>query len=418
MDKKNIESKKNVEKNSLECPCDAHKQPQESIENKDNLVEATTSDTVGKAHKKLSKKKIWVLSILAVLALSIALIGIIGGLPALRAVLRFISEQILGMRWLNKLIGLAYVKIFGTSFMSATWGKALQFFTYDIIKIVFLLCLLIFIISYIQSYYPPERTKKVLGKYKGIGANAMGALLGTVTPFCSCSSIPLFMGFTSAGISSGVTFSFLISSPLVDLGALILLVSVFGFPIAISYVIVGLLLAIIGGTIIEKTGVGNNVRDFVINGTRIDTDIIDLTKKDRAIFAKDNMLSTLKKVFPYIIIGVAIGASIHNFIPENWIQAVLGQDKWYSVLIATVVGTPMYADIFGTIPVAEALFAKGVGAGTILAFMMSVTALSLPSLVMLSKAIKPKLLVSFIAIVVIGIIIIGYVFNALNFLFI
>ena len=246
----------------------------------------------------------------------------------------------------------------------------------------------------------------------------MGALLGTVTPFCSCSSIPIFMGFTRAGLSSGVTFSFLISSPLVDLGAFILLVSVFGFPIAIAYVAVGLVLAVVGGTIIEKTGVGNHVQEFILQGTIAETESVNLTKKDRLVCAKDQMFSTLKKVWVYILIGVGIGAVIHNFIPSEWIQAVLGQDKWYSVLIASVVGVPMYADIFGTIPVAEALFMKGVGVGTILSFMMSVTALSLPSMIMLSKAVKPKLLFWFIVIVVAGIIAIGYLFNALNFLFI
>lgn len=246
----------------------------------------------------------------------------------------------------------------------------------------------------------------------------MGALLGTVTPFCSCSSIPLFMGFTRAGISSGVTFSFLISSPLVDLGAFILLVSVFGFPIAITYVVVGLVLAVIGGTIIEKTGVGKHVQDFILEGSMADVDAEEMTKRERLCYAKDQMLATLKKVWIYILIGVGIGATIHNFIPTEWVQAVLGEDKWYSVLIASGVGVPMYADIFGTIPVAEALFFKGVGVGTILSFMMSVTALSLPSMIMLSKAVKPKLLFSFIAIVVAGIIIIGYVFNAVGFLFI
>ena len=246
----------------------------------------------------------------------------------------------------------------------------------------------------------------------------MSALLGTVTPFCSCSSIPIFMGFTRAGLSSGVTFSFLISSPLVDLGAFILLVSVFGFPIAIAYVAVGLVLAVVGGTIIEKTGVGNHVQEFILQGTIAETENMNLTQKDRLIYAKDQMLSTLKKVWVYILIGVGIGAVIHNFIPSEWIQAVLGQDKWYCVLIASVVGVPMYADIFGTIPVAEALFMKGVGVGTILSFMMSVTALSLPSMIMLSKAVKPKLLFWFIVIVVAGIIAIGYLFNALNFLFI
>lgn len=299
--------------------------------------------------------------------------------------------------------------MFGAEFMATRWGGAIRFFIYDMIKIIILLCLLIFIISYIQSYFPPERTKKLLGKYKGIWANAMGALLGTMTPFCSCSSIPIFMGFTRAGLSSGVTFSFLISSPLVDLGAFILLASVFGFPIAITYVFVGLVLAVVGGTILEKTGVGENVQDFIRQGTLAEVEGIELTRKDRMIYAKDQMLSTLKKVWIYILVGVGIGAAIHNFIPTEWIQAVLGQDKWYSVLIASVVGVPMYADIFGTIPVAEALFFKGAGVGTILSFMMSVTALSLPSMVMLSKAVKPKLLFWFIVIVVLGIVAIGYI---------
>lgn len=277
---------------------------------------------------------------------------------------------------------------------------------------------ILYFISYIQSYIPPERTKKILGNFKGIGANAIGALLGTVTPFCSCSSIPIFMGFTRAGLSSGVTFSFLISSPLVDLGAFILLASVFGFPIAIAYVVVGLVLAIIGGTIIEKTGVGKHVQDFILEGSIAEVDGIEMSQKDRLLYAKDQMLSTLKKVWIYILVGVGIGATIHNFIPTEWIQAVLGSDKWYAVPLATILGTPMYADIFGTIPVAEALFAKGVGVGTILSFMMSVTALSLPSMIMLSKAVKPKLLFWFIFIVVIGIIIIGFTFNAFNFLFV
>ncbi len=380
--------------------------------------EIRTESNIRSNKKKKHVKWIVFSSIVFVIVVGLTATGLIGGWQAVKGVLNFVSDQILGMKWLNQLIGSAFVSIFGQNFMAGMWGKAIQFFVYDTIKIIFLLCLLIFIISYIQSYYPPERTKMILGKYKGIGANAMGALLGTVTPFCSCSSIPLFMGFTSAGLSSGVTFSFLISSPLVDLGALIILISVFGFPIAIVYVVVGLILAVIGGTIIEKTGVGKNVREFVTQGANIDTDIAELTKKDRALYAKERMLETLKKVWPYILVGVGIGATIHNFIPEDWIQAVLGQDKWYSVIIATFVGVPMYADIFGTIPVAEALFAKGVGVGTILSFMMSVTALSLPSMIMLSKAIKPKLLVSFIAIVTAGIIIIGYVFNALNFLFI
>ena len=365
------------------------------------------------------RKKIWILlGIVAAIGAAIGIAALADGVNGILALGNFITDQILGMKWLNALLGMAFTAIFGAEFMATRWGGAVQFFVYDTIKIIILLCLLIFLISYVQSYFPPERTKQLLGKYKGIWANTMGALLGTVTPFCSCSSIPIFMGFTRAGLSSGVTFSFLISSPLVDLGAFILLASVFGFPIAITYVIVGLVLAVVGGTIIEKTGVGNNVQDFILQGTLAEAEGVELTRKDRLIYAKDQMLSTLKKVWIYILIGVGIGAAIHNFIPTEWIQMVLGQDKWYSVLIASVVGVPMYADIFGTIPVAEALFFKGVGVGTILSFMMSVTALSLPSTIMLSKAVKPKLLFWFIVIVVAGIIAIGYIFNALNFLFV
>lgn len=365
------------------------------------------------------RKKIWILlGIVAAIGAAIGIAALADGVNGILALGNFITDQILGMKWLNALLGMAFTAIFGAEFMATRWGGAVQFFVYDTIKIIILLCLLIFLISYVQSYFPPERTKQLLGKYKGIWANTMGALLGTVTPFCSCSSIPIFMGFTRAGLSSGVTFSFLISSPLVDLGAFILLASVFGFPIAITYVIVGLVLAVVGGTIIEKTGVGNNVQDFILQGTLAEAEGVELTRKDRLIYAKDQMLSTLKKVWIYILIGVGIGAAIHNFIPTEWIQMVLGQDKWYSVLIASVVGVPMYADIFGTIPVAEALFFKGVGVGTILSFMMSVTALSLPSMIMLSKAVKPKLLFWFIVIAVAGIIAIGYIFNALNFLFV
>lgn len=365
------------------------------------------------------RKKLWIfLGIVAAIGAAVGIAAIADGVNGIKVLGNFITDQILGMKWLNALLGMAFTAIFEAEFMATHWGGAVQFFVYDTIKIIILLCLLIFLISYIQSFFPSERTKQLLGKYKGIWANAMGALLGTVTPFCSCSSIPIFMGFTRAGISSGVTFSFLISSPLVDLGAFILLASVFGFPIAITYVIVGLVLAVVGGTIIEKTGVGNNVQDFILQGTLAETDGVELTRKDRLIYSKDQMFSTLKKVWIYILIGVGIGAAIHNFIPTEWIQMVLGQDKWYSVLIASVVGVPMYADIFGTIPVAEALFFKGVGVGTILSFMMSVTALSLPSMIMLSKAVKPKLLFWFIVIVVAGILVLGYIFNALNFLFV
>lgn len=368
---------------------------------------------------KEKKKKNWIWGIILLIVIVNVIIGVLYGFDAVKAPWEFISNEVLGMKWLNVVIGKGIEGLFGTEFFEGLWGQSMQFFIYDFIKIGILLCLLIFVISYIQSYFPPERTKKILSKYHGIGANAFGALLGTVTPFCSCSSIPIFIGFTRAGLTSGVTFSFLISSPLVDLGSLVLLTSIFGLPIAIAYVIIGLILAIIGGTIIEKTGLGKNVEDFVLQGeSTVDIEMPELTKKDRLIYAKEQMLATYKKVFWYIIVGVGIGALIHNVIPEDWIQAILGDNNPFAVIIAAVVGTPMYADIFGTIPIAEALFDKGVGLGTILAFMMSVTALSLPSLIMLRKAIKPKLLLAFFVIVVIGIIIIGYGFNFFQFLFV
>ncbi len=335
----------------------------------------------------------------------------------LQAVGDFISDQLLKMQWLQDGIGWLLDRIFGAGFTEGTVGSMVHFFLFDFIKIGLLLCILIFLISYIQSFFPPERTKKLLAKSKGIGANAFGALLGTVTPFCSCSSIPIFIGFTRAGLSPGVTFSFLISSPLVDLGAFVLLTGVFGLPVAIVYVVVGLVLATIGGTIIEKTGLGREIEPFVLQGASIDADIERPTFRDRVGFAKDQMLATYKRVVLYIAIGVGLGAVIHNLIPQSWIETLLGSDNPFAVLIATVVGIPMYADIFGTIPVAEALFFKGAGLGTILAFMMAVTTLSLPSIVMLKKVVKWKLLLWFLVIVVSGIILIGYGFNALEFLF-
>jgi len=334
----------------------------------------------------------------------------------MRAAWDFFQNQILGMEWLNSLIGrfLTFVRLD----IEGKIGGSLQFFLYDLVKILVLLSVLIFIISFVQSYFPPERTKKILGRTKGVGANILSALLGTITPFCSCSSIPLFIGFTNAGLPVGVTFSFLISSPLVDLGALILLMSIFGPAIAIGYVIVGLILAVVGGILIDKLGMEKYVERFNGPSTNIDIESPVLIKKDRFIYAKEQTFAIVKKVWLYVIIGVGIGALIHNWIPVQWIQNVIGKDNPFSVLIATAVGIPMYADIFGTIPIAEALYAKGVGVGTILSFMMAVTALSLPSIVMLKKVVKTKLLVTFISIVAIGIIIIGYVFNALGFLFV
>lgn len=305
----------------------------------------------------------------------------------------FFQDQILGMKWLNALIGNLLTAL-GLD-ISSRIGGAVQFFLYDTIKIFVLLSVLIFVISYIQSYFPPERTKKILGRFHGIGANTLAALLGTVTPFCSCSSIPLFIGFTGAGLPLGVTFSFLISSPLVDLGSLVLLTSIFGGKVAIAYVIVGLVLAVLGGSLIEHLHLENEVEEFIRKAGRIDLDSPELSLSDRLEYAKDQVVATVKKVAPYIFIGVGIGALIHNFIPQSFVETVLGGDKWYSVPLATLVGVPMYADIFGTIPVAESLFAKGAGLGTILSFMMAVTALSLPSMIMLRKAVKPKLLAVF-----------------------
>ncbi len=331
-----------------------------------------------------------------------------------QAVGDFILDQLLGMAWLKDLIGNLISALFGSDFAESLWGEAIHFFLYDFIKIGVLLCFLIFVISFIQSYFPPERTKKILSRYHGIGANVIGALLGTLTPFCACSSIPIFIGFTRAGLSAGVTFSFLISSPLVDLGAMVLLTSVFGFKVALLYVIMGLVLAVLGGTVIEKTGLGKQIEPFVLQGSDIDVEAPAMTFRDRLGYAKDQMLATYKKVVLYIVIGVAIGGLIHNVIPQAWIESVLGSKQPFSVLLATVIGAPIYADIFGTIPVAAALFAKGAGLGTILAFMMAVTTLSIPSFVMLKKVVKWKLLWSFLGIVMAGIILIGYVFNFLE----
>lgn len=337
-------------------------------------------------------------------------------MEVLSQVFLFLQNQVLGMAWLNQLVGKGLGAL-GLD-VSGRLGGSLQFFLYDVVKITILLCSLIFIISYIQSYFPPERSKKILGRFRGIRANIMSALLGTVTPFCSCSSIPLFMGFTSAGLPLGVTFSFLISSPMVDLGSLVLLMSIFGAKVAVFYVILGLVIAIAGGTLIEKLGMEDQVADFIRSAPKVDVDAPTLTRGDRLNYAKDQVVGTFRKVFPYILLGVAIGAVIHNWLPEEWIQTILGSHNPFGVILATLVGVPMYADIFGTIPVAEALLSKGAQLGTILAFMMAVTTLSLPSMIMLKKAIKPKLLATFVAICTVGIVLVGYLFNFLHGFFI
>ena len=326
----------------------------------------------------------------------------------------FFQNQILGMKWLNRVIG-SLLSVFELD-LNGRIGSSIRFFLYDTIKIMVLLGVLILVISYIQSYFPPERSKRILGRFHGIGANTVAALLGTVTPFCSCSSIPLFIGFTSAGLPLGVTFSFLISSPMVDLGSLVLLMSIFGWKVAVIYVIVGLLIAIAGGILIEKLHLDNQVEEYIRNGKSLDIPQEELFFKDRITFTWEKVLETAKKVFPYVLIGVGIGAIIHNWIPEDIIVKALDNGNPLGVVIATIAGVPMYADIFGTIPIAEALLAKGALLGVVLSFMMGVTTLSLPSMVMPRKAVKPKLLGIFVGICTLGIILVGYFFNAIQYI--
>lgn len=331
------------------------------------------------------------------------------------AVGTFVLDQVLKMQWLSDLIAAA-LGFFGID-TSSQWGGTFHFFVYDTVKIVVLLCVLIFIISYIQSHFPPERSRKIMGRFKGIWGNVVGALLGTVTPFCSCSSIPLFIGFTRAGLPLGVTFSFLISSPMVDLGSLVLIMSIFGPGVAVAYTVVGLLIAILGGTIIQHLHMEEHLADFVRGDAPDDAELLSMTVPERLAYARKETWGTFKKVFPYILLGVGIGAFIHNWIPAGWIQLVLGGGNPFAVVLATLVGAPIYADTFGAIPIAEALYYKGTGLGTVLAFMMSVTTLSIPSLTMLSRVIKPKLMVVFVGLCIAGMCISGYVFNLLQPLF-
>lgn len=326
----------------------------------------------------------------------------------------WLNNQLLKMQWLSDLVKLLVEDGFGLS-MQSPWGASLHFFIYDVCKIFILLSVLIFSVSWLQSYFPPERTRQILGGMKGFKANLTGALLGTVTPFCSCSSIPLFIGFTSAGLPLGVTFSFLISSPLVDLASVILLASIFNWQVAIAYVVVGVVLAVIGGSIISYARMERYVEGFVLQSKMQNLPQTELTRADRYVYAREQVIEIVGKVWIYILIGVGLGSLIHNWVPLAWIDALLGQSHWWSVPVATLIGVPMYADIFGTLPVAEALVAKGVGLGTVLALMMAVTALSLPSLIMLNKVIKTPLLVLFFVIVVTGIMAIGFLFNAVAF---
>lgn len=337
-------------------------------------------------------------------------------IPGLKMIFEFIQNNIFKMNWLYNLTG-KVLKVIPFD-LNMKLSEAIHFFIYDVLKIFILLSVLIFIVSYIQSFFPPERSKKIMAKFKGISANIVAALLGTVTPFCSCSSIPLFIGFTSAGLPIGVTFSFLISSPMVDIGSLILLMSIFGAKIAVVYVLLGLVIAVVGGKIIESAKMEREIEEFILNANVGEVSQSELTIEDRINFSKDQVVSTFKKVYIYVLVGVGIGAIIHNWIPNDFIEKILGENNIFGVVIATLVGAPMYADIFGTIPVAEALFAKGALLGTVLSFMMAVTTLSLPSLIMLRRAIKPRLLRLFIIICVSGIIIVGYIFNIFSYLFI
>ncbi len=331
-------------------------------------------------------------------------------------VFSWLNDQLLRMEWLSNLVTGLVTNVFRLD-TNGRLGGSIQFFLYDVVKIFILLSVLIFVISYVQSYFPPERSRRILGRFNGVGGNTLGALLGTVTPFCSCSSIPLFIGFTRAGLPIGVTFSFLVSSPLVDLASVLLLASIFSWPTAIAYVVVGVVLAIVAGTAISRLRMEKYVEPFVFDSAASETDEEKMTWRTRTLFARDQVRDIVKRVWIYVLIGVGIGAAIHNWIPQSVITAVLGQDKWYSVLVATVVGIPIYADIFGTLPVAEALVLKGVGLGTALSFMMAVTALSLPSLVLLKRVVKTRLLVVFVGLVTVGIIIIGYLFNSVGHLF-
>jgi uncharacterized membrane protein YraQ (UPF0718 family) len=327
------------------------------------------------------------------------------------SVFGWLNDQLLRMTWLNDLVGQAVVAV-GLD-PASRLGGSVQFFVYDVIKIFILLSVLIFAISYVQSHFPPERTRTILGGRSGLGANALAALLGTLTPFCSCSSIPLFIGFTAAGLPLAVTFSFLISSPLVDLASVILLASIFSWPIALAYVVVGLVVAIVGGTIIGRLGMDDQVAAFV-RTVPVSGEAAIMNRGERLAYARDQVVEIVLRVWPYVLIGVGIGAAIHNWVPAEMISALLGQDKWWSVPVAVLVGIPMYADIFGTLPIAEALVGKGVGVGTVLAFMMAVTALSLPSLIMLKRVVSVPLLVSFTSVVTLGILSIGLVFNAIS----
>ena len=323
----------------------------------------------------------------------------------------FFMQEVLGMHWLSELVWLVLMDM-GASQASPVWGSV-HFFIYDTIKISIMLVSLIFFISYIQSYFPPERTKRILTGFTGVKGAAIAALLGTVTPFCSCSSIPIFIGFTRAGLPLGMTFAFLISSPMVDVASMLMLMSFFGSEFAVIYVVVGLLLAIGGGLLLNAMKMEKYIKRYDNPIREFYSESEYFNQRQRIGYACNDTRIIVKNVFPYVLAGVAIGAFLHNWVPQEWILAVLGKGNIFSVPLATLIGIPIYADIFGAIPIAEALYLASVPAGTILALMMAITTLSLPSLIMLSKVLERRLLFTFIGIVAAGIILIGYLFNLL-----
>lgn len=291
---------------------------------------------------------------------------------------------------------------------SNAWFAVVHFFLYDTIKISLLLYFFVFLVSWLQSYFPPERTRSILLRHRGWRANTLAALLGTITPFCSCSSIPLFMGFTRAGLPRGVTFSFLISSPMVDLGALLILISVFNLKIAMAYVVMGLISAVVGGQLIEKF----NPQTSAAPSTSLSSTVLEQSISARARFAFTMAGQVFRNVFLFVVIGVGLGAFIHNVVPTDWVLHWLGADNAYSVLTATLIGVPMYADIFGVIPVAQALLAKGAPVGTVVAFMMAVTTLSAPSLILLHRVISQRVLWTFVGVCTLTIVFNGFILNA------
>ena len=321
----------------------------------------------------------------------------------------FLMQQVLGMKWLSELVWQLLLR-FGADTGSPFWGS-LHFFLYDTIKINILLVSLIFLIRYIQYYFPAARTRRILTGFTGIKGAIIAALLGTVTPFCSCSSIPIFIGFTRAGLPLGMTFSFLISSPMVDIASMLMLMSFFGSEFAIAYVVVGLVLAVSGGLLINSLGMERYLAQYNDPIREFYSESEYFNQPQRIDYAINDTKIIVKNVFPYVLVGVGIGAFLHNWVPQECILAVLGDKNVCGVLLATLFGVPIYADIFGTLPIAEALYLASVPVGTILALMMSITTLSLPSLIMLSKVMSPRLLGTFIGIVVGGIVFIGYFFN-------